>query len=159
MVRPVAETGAVYPVADLAGYFAGRWLLRREIVDSRGAPAGTFTGSATFSEGDEGLVYAEQGTLELGTYRGAAHRRLYYQLTGPGRAAVYFDYGDFFHELDLRDGHWRTRHPCRDDLYRGEFRVQGPDRWQQWWAVAGPAKNHSMSTSFRRMVDESAVEG
>ncbi|MDR7299906.1 DUF6314 family protein [Haloactinomyces albus] len=153
----MAEPGTTYPVADLVEYFTGRWILERDIVDGSGAPAGTFTGSATFCDAGEGLIYAEQGTLQLGTYRGSAYRRLYYHLTGPGRAAVYFDYGDFFHELDLRGGHWQTRHPCRDDLYRGEFRVQGPDRWQQWWTVAGPTKNHSMTTSFRRATDDATV--
>lgn len=135
---------------DLAGYFTGRWLLRRHITDAAEHPRGTFTGSATFSVEADTLVYHEQGTLQLSTYRGAAQRTLRYRITGPGQAQVSFDYGDFFHDLDLRTGRWRTQHPCRDDLYQGEFRVLGPDRWQQFWTVAGPTKNHTLSTSFQR---------
>lgn len=139
-----------YPVTDLVGYLAGRWCLQRRIADESGVFLGAFTGAASFTVESGSLVYHERGRLELGTYQGDAHRTLHYRVTGPGQAEVSFDYGDFFHEVDLRQGWWRTQHPCRDDLYRGEFRVFGPDRWQQVWVVAGPTKNHTLSTSFRR---------
>ncbi|RCW46122.1 hypothetical protein DFQ14_102424 [Halopolyspora algeriensis] len=140
----------MHPVSDLAGYLTGRWLLQRRITDAAGTPRGTFTGTATFTAETDTLMYHEQGTLQWDTYRGPAHRRLRYRIIGPGQAQVSFDYGDFFHDLDLRTGWWRTRHPCRDDLYRGEFHVFGPDHWQQLWTVAGPTKNHTLTTSFQR---------
>jgi hypothetical protein len=140
----------LHPVTDLEGYFGGRWVLDREIFDDSGARIGSFAGSATFTTEDVGLVYHEEGILELGRHRAPAHRTLHYRITGPGQAAVHFDYGDFFHELDLREGCWRTSHPCRDDLYRGEYRVLEPDRWQQEWTVAGPTKNHTLITRFVR---------
>ncbi len=144
------QVAGSYPVTDLAEFFAGRWWVDRDIVDDAGQRMGTFAGTASFTAGEPGLVYQEQGVLELGAHRGPARRALRYRVCGPGQAWVYFDYGDFFHELDLRQGWWRTSHPCRDDLYRGEYRVCGPDRWRQEWTVAGPAKNYAMSTGFNR---------
>lgn len=140
-----------YPVTDLAAYFTGRWGLHREITEESGGELGTFVGSAEFRPEDSVLVYHEQGVLRLGEHRGRAYRTLRYQLGESGRARVYFDYGDFFHDLDLRDGHWSARHPCRDDLYEGEFEVCGPHRWRQRWLVAGPRKNHVLSTVFDRV--------
>ena len=142
-----------YPVTDLADYLRGRWQLHREIVDTDGAALGAFSGTAAFTLDEQNLTYAEQGTLDLGTYRGPARRELRYHITGPGQAAVYFDYGDFFHDLDLREGNWQARHPCRDDVYAGWFHVRGPHEWQQHWNVAGPTKNHALTTVFRREHD------
>jgi Family of unknown function (DUF6314) len=137
-------------VTDVEGYFGGRWRLEREIFDESGARIGGFQGSATFTLRDGVLVYHEQGMLELGTHCGPAHRTLHYRVTGPGQAGVYFDHGGFFHDLDLRAGRWRTSHPCADDLYRGEYQVLGPDRWQLEWTVAGPTKNHTLISRYRR---------
>ncbi|MBA8824639.1 hypothetical protein FHX42_001986 [Saccharopolyspora lacisalsi] len=139
-----------WPVFDLADYLGGHWRLDRGIRDGAGAELGTFAGTAEVTVEGSVLVYDERGTLDVGTYRGPAHRRLRYRITGPGLAEVYFDYGDFFHDLDLREGWWRTRHPCREDLYRGEFHVHGRHEWEQAWTVAGPTKNYAMTTRLRR---------
>ncbi len=140
-----------FAVTDVAAYFGGRWELHREITDDAGARLGEFSGRAEFTaRPDDLLIYREDGVLELGAHRGPAQRTLHYQVVGPGQAQVWFDYGDFFHELDLRTGHWRTSHPCRQDLYSGEFGIEGPDRWWQCWRVSGPAKAHTLSTRFRR---------
>ncbi|SFT32429.1 hypothetical protein SAMN04487904_10150 [Actinopolyspora lacussalsi subsp. righensis] len=139
-----------YPVLDLSAFLVGSWSLHRTILSPEGQRWGEFTGSASFTPAGEVLTYGEWGTLRLGGYQGSAFRQLRYQLTGPGQAAVYFDYGDFFHELDLREGHCDTTHPCRDDLYRGEFEVLDADTWWQCWEVFGPTKNHTLRTEFRR---------
>ncbi len=144
------DTGADFPVSDLAAYFTGRWVVDREIVDPAGTRIAVFTGTASFAPDGDALVYQEQGTLEMDRYRGPATRTLYYRPRGPGQAAVHFDHGGFFHDLDLRDGRWSARHPCRDDLYRGEVVVRGPDDWRQRWTVAGPTKNHTVTTAYRR---------
>lgn len=149
--------GTRYPVHDLAAFFLGEWLLSREIFDVDGVGLGTFDGSARFDLDEDVLFYHESGVLRMGQHAGQASRDLRYHLVAPGRAAVYFDYGDFFHELDLRTGHWQARHPCRDDLYRGEFDVFGADSWRQRWDVSGPTKNHVLVTDFRR--ERTVVEG
>ncbi|MCX2732589.1 DUF6314 family protein [Saccharopolyspora sp. NFXS83] len=141
-----------FAVADVAGFFAGTWGVVRGIVDDSGARLGGFEGEAVFAAEPGGLlVYRERGELVLGAHRGSAQRTLHYRVTGPGRASVFFDYGDFFHDLDLRSGRWRVEHPCRADVYRGEFVVSGPDSWWQQWRVAGPAKAHTLTTDFARV--------
>lgn len=139
-----------YPVPDLADFLVGSWSLRRTILASDGQRLGEFTGSGEFTPAGTVLEYRERGTLRFGGYQGSASRELRYHVTGPGQAAVYFDYGDFFHELDLRRGYWNTSHPCRDDLYRGEFEVLDSGTWWQCWEVSGPTKNHVLRTRFRR---------
>jgi hypothetical protein len=139
-------------VADLAGYLTGRWRLDREITDEAGNVIGTFAGTATCTKADDDvLVFHEHGTLTLDTHAGQAERTLHYRMSGEGRAAVHFTHGGFFHDVDLRDGEWRTSHPCRDDLYSGEYLVLGPDEWRLTWNVAGPAKNHVIRSDFRRL--------
>ncbi len=140
-----------WPVFDLADFLGGSWRLDRGIRDGAGAELGTFAGTAEVTVEGSVLVYEERGTLDVGTYRGPAHRGLRYRVTGPGMAEVYFDYGDFFHELDLRSGYATAQHPCRADLYRGEFAVLDVDHWWQRWVVTGPEKNHVISTRLCRL--------
>ncbi|KGI81433.1 hypothetical protein IL38_10810 [Actinopolyspora erythraea] len=139
-----------YPVLDLEAFLVGSWSLRRAILSTEYERLGEFTGTAWFTPSGGVLTYQEQGTLRFGGYQGTAFRRLRYHVTAPGRAEVYFDYGDFFHDLDLREGRCETNHPCRDDLYRGEFDVLDVDTWWQCWRVSGPTKNHLLRTEFRR---------
>ncbi|MEV6231388.1 DUF6314 family protein [Saccharopolyspora shandongensis] len=146
-----AHTDTGFRVTDLVAYFAGRWGLDRKIVDSTGAGMATLTGVASFTSEDDALVYRESGTLVMGEYQGPATRVLHFRVRGPGLADVHFDHGGFFHDLDLRDGRWSVRHPCRDDLYRGEVVIHGPDDWCQVWIVTGPAKSYTTTTAFRRM--------
>lgn len=146
---PVPDLAPV-PAPDLAEYFAGRWVLRRDIADDAGARLGGFAGEAEFTAGSGELVYRETGELELGDHRGPAQRTLHYRLLDPATASVHFDHGGYFHDLDLRSGRWRVEHPCRADLYRGEYAVHGPGSWWQRWHVAGPAKAHVLTTEFTR---------
>ena len=71
-------------VVDLAGFLRGPWWVEREILDaSPRAQSGHFTGWATFTPDDRvaGLLrYVEHGTVELGSHRGPAVRRLGYHL-------------------------------------------------------------------------------
>ena len=140
-----------FPIADLTGYFAGEWRLDREILTADGEPAGEVAGTATFTEADGALVYFEEGQLRLGGYTGPVSRTLHYRPVGPGRAAVHFDHGGFFHDVDLREGRWSAEHPCRADFYRGEYRVLDAGRWRQEWAVRGPAKDHLIVSRFSRV--------
>ncbi|ASO20830.1 hypothetical protein FHR81_001798 [Actinoalloteichus hoggarensis] len=140
-----------YAVPDLSAYLTGRWRLEREILDVSGSRLGGVIGVAEIVDHGERLDYTEQGELVLADHRGPARRRLGYRLTGPGRAEVHFDHGGFFHEVDLRDGRWSTRHLCGDDDYQGGYHVVDADRWRQTWRVTGPRKAHVLVTEFRRL--------
>jgi hypothetical protein len=139
-----------HPVPALADFLVGHWLVEREILGSSGARVGTFDGTATVGPRDGELLYREEGVLDLGAHRGPAERVLHYRPAGTARVDVHFDHGGFFHDVDLSTGWWQVGHPCRNDLYRGEYRVLGPGHWQQRWSVTGPAKDHTIVTDFRR---------
>lgn len=138
------------PVTDLERFLVGEWRLSRAIVDGSGGPAGEFDGQARVHAEDSLLVYRERGELRWGDHRGPASRCLQYRVVGPGQARVFFDYGDFFHDLDLRTGYATAQHPCRADLYRGEFGVVDENHWWQRWVVTGPDKDHVIKTELTR---------
>jgi hypothetical protein len=147
-------------VRDLASFLAGDWRLDREILDaSRRRPTGHFSGTARFARDDHApglLRYLEHGTLRLGSYRGPACRRLFYDVDG-ATARVAFDDGRYFHDLDLREGVWEVEHPCGDDRYVGRFEVDDAHRWRQRWTVNGPRKQQLIRTVLQRPgVDPSA---
>uniref|UniRef100_A0A7S4Q472 DUF6314 domain-containing protein n=1 Tax=Alexandrium monilatum TaxID=311494 RepID=A0A7S4Q472_9DINO len=43
-------------------------------------------------------------------------------------------------------------HLCINDLYSGSLTVTGPDRFEWNWSIVGPAKDGTISCSFRREV-------
>ena len=53
-----------YPVADVAAYLRGTWVIDREIVDSLNGAAGTFTGTADFAPDGDSLSWVEAGELQ-----------------------------------------------------------------------------------------------
>jgi hypothetical protein len=140
-------------ISDLAGFLLGTWRLDREVGDaSRGGLRGHFTGVARFTlDGHEPgrLRYVEHGTLQLGSHRGPASRRLTYHVDGAW-ARVTFDDGRDFHDLDLREGVWEVEHPCGDDRYDGRFEVDDAHRWRQRWTVTGPHKQQFIRTVLER---------
>lgn len=143
-------------VVDLADFLRGSWRIDREILDVGSGITGRFTGSARFEADAEVrslLRYIEHGTVQLASHRGPAFRRLGYHLAGP-HARVVFDDGRHFHDLDLRGGLWEVEHPCRADLYRGRFEVDGADRWRQEWTVTGPHKDQLIRTILERPEDD-----
>ena len=68
----------------------------------------------------------------------------------PGRAEVAFDDGTPFYDLDLTAGTWNADHRCREDRYRGRFRVLAPDVWETVWRIAGPRKDQTLTTRYSR---------
>ena len=147
-----AHNGLVaFPIIDLNGYFSGEWRLVREIADADGEAIGTATGRAAFALDADVLIYHESGELQLGAHRGPFVRTLHYRSAGGARAAVHFDHGGFFHDVDLATGEWAADHPCSADWYRGAYRLLDARRWEQEWAVTGPAKDHVITTRFTRV--------
>ncbi|RJQ79318.1 hypothetical protein D5S19_26545 [Amycolatopsis panacis] len=147
----MAHNGVVaFPITDLAGYFSGAWLLDRGIAGVGGEELGQAEGRATFALEGAVLVYHEVGQLRLGAHNGPFSRTLRYRITGCGRAAVYFDHGGFFHEIDLTTGEWVAGHPCQADFYRGSYHLHDRRGWRQEWTVRGPAKDHVITSRFTR---------
>jgi hypothetical protein len=133
----------------LAEYLLGTWRVERALHDD-GLGDGTFTGEATFTREDGGVVrWVETGRLVLGRYDGPAARTLEIVPDGAGLQVRFAD-GRPFHRLDLHDGHCALDHPCGDDRYRGEFLVRGPDAFAIDWQVSGPAKAQRLSGRYER---------
>jgi hypothetical protein len=136
---------------DLAGWLRGRWTVRREINQGQGR----FDGTAEFTAGEDATqIWHETGRLRLGGHDGPAYRTLHLA-PGPAGGAwqVRFDDGRPFHDLDLRSRRWTAEHLCGDDVYRGEFIVEGPDRLRVTWRVTGPRKDDVIQSVYERAGD------
>lgn len=140
---------------DTAAYLRGTWDVDRALVDHRAGVAGAFRGTAVFQDlpGDGGtpvVEHAEHGELAWGGVTGRAGRTLHVLPRLDGSARVTFADGRDFHDLDLRTGSWTAHHPCAADSYAGTFTVVSPDEWHVRWDVTGPAKDHTLTTVYRR---------
>ncbi|MFD7664523.1 DUF6314 family protein [Streptomyces sp. NPDC059788] len=158
--QPDAATApGPYAVPDTAEFLAGWWTVDRTVLDVRTGTQGTFRGTAHFRPEGPGdgaapgvLLHVEEGEL---TWNGAttpATRTLRLCPRPDGTADVTFADGRPFHDLDLRTGHWTTRHPCAADLYQGEFTVVSPGEWHLRWRVGGPAKSQLLRSVYRKTV-------
>ncbi|MFS0698763.1 DUF6314 family protein [Cellulomonas sp. 179-A 4D5 NHS] len=157
---------------DTVAYLLGTWDVERELVDRRAQVVGTFRGTAVFQEltrtaatggpaehgsgvsgdapGRAVVEHAERGELTWGGVTGPAGRTLHVVPRADGSARVTFADGREFHDLDLRTGRWSALHPCVADAYAGTFTVVSPDEWHVRWDVTGPAKDHTLTTTYRR---------
>lgn len=142
--------GAAFPVVDLRAFLHGRWRLKRRLLDRRLRLSGAATGSALFAEVGPDLLCREEGQLRFGRHAGPFTRTCRYVALAAGRAEVRFADGRLFHALDLGRGLGAAEHPCGPDLYRGRFRVFGPDLWAVRWELSGPASDQSVLTLLRR---------
>lgn len=144
------QSKAPLPVDDLAGFLDGDWRLVRRLESREPRRSGTAEGLASFRPMEGGLDYLETMDVCFADYRGHATRGHRYRLVEPGRADVCFADGGFFHSLDLRRGRWRAEHVCGEDVYRGSFRVIGPQVWVVRWRVRGPRKNLRITSVYER---------
>jgi len=137
-------------IKDLRGFLAGSWRLTRALDDRRAGQLGRLEGAAVFTAADGDLLYREEGRLTIGGHDGPALQSYRYAFPAPGRAAVSFADGRFFHDLDLTSGAWACRHDCGEDRYDGDFSVLGADRWRVVWRVTGPRKELILDSTYRR---------
>ncbi|AJT42660.1 DUF6314 family protein [Psychromicrobium lacuslunae] len=166
-------------LTDLAAFLIGNWQVKRTLLERSTGQNSDFDGILQFSpSADGGLRYHEEGTLLWGAteqvpadqhdqqpmlatlprgtaaagYRVPAKRDYLLRATDdPAVLDWYFDYGVFFHRLDLRSGHWTAEHPCSADLYRVDYTVLDPDQLEVVWDVAGPRKNQHIASSWTRI--------
>ncbi len=140
-----------WPVAALGPFLAGSWAIGRSIRDRRSGQRGWFEGQATMAPGPGGLAYRETGRLRFGGHCGEAWAEYRFVPVGAAGASVLFPDGRLFHRLDLGAGIADVEHRCGADLYRGRYRVTGPDRWTLLWVVAGPAKALIIRSRYDRL--------
>ncbi|MCB8883479.1 hypothetical protein ACELLULO517_24740 [Acidisoma cellulosilytica] len=108
-------------------------------------------GKARFTPEAGGIRFSESGILTLGAVVMNAARDYRFEIVGPDRFLVFFDDGRLFHDAQLSDdGAACVTHDCAPDLYRGRYRMDGPDRWRLSWRVTGPRKDLVIATVFSR---------
>ncbi|UQI49373.1 DUF6314 family protein [Streptomyces sp. HU2014] len=142
----------MYPVPDAAGYLTGEWTVERVLSDLAADREGAFHGTAVFRAADDGrLTHTEAGELRWEGSTSPAGRTLVWVPASDGTCEVLFSGGRFFHDLDLRTGHWTVSHPCAADSYEGRFDVVSRDEWRVCWRTTGPAKDHVQRSVYRRL--------
>lgn len=141
-----------YPVADVAAYLRGTWVIDRDIVDASNGAAGTFTGTAHFAPDGDSLSWVEAGELQWAAETHQAGRRLLVAVRPamPCVVDVAFDDGRFFHRADLSSGSDAFVHGCAPDTYSGTWTVISPNRFQLTWDVEGPAKQLTIRSVYSR---------
>lgn len=95
------------------------------------------------------LVFSERGLLTLPMMRSEAKRDYRFEMTAHGFRVLFPD-GRFFHEAAFAQGLAHVVHECAPDLYRGRYRLAGPDRWWLSWRVTGPRKDLVITSLFSR---------
>jgi hypothetical protein len=151
----VGDPENLFQISVLKEFLRGIWNLERRVLDRRAGQAGSLSGAAAFEPEGEGLLYREEGHLSIGGYDGPALQSYRYAFPAAAkgnlaRAAVHFSDGRFFHDLDLSAGAWRCMHLCDPDRYEGAFTALGPDEWRVVWTVAGPRKDLTLDSRYRR---------
>lgn len=146
-------TSRFHSVPDLGEYLTGRWRITRTMRDDRASLKGGLTGELTIEPGGDGaLDWREQGRLDFGGYKGPAYRNYFIEIEPrQDPARVLFEDGRLFHDLDLKTGAWRTRHPCAEDMYHGLFLALSPHAWLTRWRVAGPRKRQRIDSRMERL--------
>jgi len=146
-------------IVDAVGYLLGNWWLSRSIEDHQFGIHASFQGTAELFEDEPGSSsviggrahYVEKGELHYGSYRGPACRRLDYVRSGHATTMLYFADGRPFVDLDLRNGTWRTSHPCGDDHHEISTLIRSSTIMSESWRVWGPSTNYEAETTFTRM--------
>jgi hypothetical protein len=141
-----------YPVADVAAFLRGTWVIDRDIVDLQCGAAGTFSGTAEFAPDGDVWSWVEAGELRWAAQTHQAGRRLLVAVRPdvPCVVDVAFADGRFFHRTDLSSGSDTFVHGCAPDTYRGSWTVVSPNRFRLTWDVEGPAKRITIRSTYGR---------
>jgi len=139
--------------ATLRQFFArlpGAWTVTRTIDDSR-LGTGRFTGQAVFApNGDGALLYAENGELTLGDWKGPAYRRWLYTRQDNALCIYYPDGSVLLHRFPFAadSAHAMHTHFCAADRYEAEIQLLGGGRYALNYAVYGPSKEYMVRTVY-----------
>lgn len=144
---------ALQRAGGLREFLTGSWRVDRDLRDLDAGLDGSFTGTATFTDHDDGaLRHHECGTLHWpGSKPTRATRELLWRTaSSPHSMEVFFPDGRLFHPLNLSTGRDTPVHLCAPDTYRGSFQLDSADAFSYSWQVAGPRKNLLLVTHLRR---------
>lgn len=146
---------AGFSLVDFFNGLPGRWNIERHYAPD----LSVFDGFAEFRSGGNAntLRYHEEGTLlvpgrgQYQSYREYIYRmdddRLDVDFSDPHRADTRY-ISLVFDEM----AHAHGKHLCGSDSYCTDFRVIDHDNFSTDVTVAGPAKNYTIHTLFKRMI-------
>ncbi|AEA99385.1 DUF6314 family protein [Alteromonas mediterranea] len=130
--------------------FAGRWHLRRKIIQQNGDTF-SFVGTAAFcwepAWEKPTLNYYEQGevTAPNGNIM-PAERRYFWQQSQHGVFDVLFDDERYFHTFSASNPN--AEHLCGDDNYVVHYDFAKLPVWRSTWQVKGPRKDYTMISEY-----------
>lgn len=124
--------------------FLGEWVLNRKVIQKDGPPA-TLTGNAVWRPEATGLLYEENGQLEIEGHAPMLTSRRYHWHPD---LSVTFEDGRFFHVVPASGG--ATQHWCDPDHYAVAYDFVGWPVFQVTWQVTGPRKDYTMVSVYHR---------
>lgn len=128
--------------------FEGEWILTRVINDRLAGQVLHAEGVATLRRSEAGFVYDEEVRLHVPGQAPMRGTRRYLWRSAPGRIAIYFEDGRFFHNLTLGQPTPEDHHDCAPDSYDAAYDFANWPRWSVRWSVSGPRKSYEMRTDF-----------
>lgn len=141
----------------------GVWTFSRSVEDRLGEDF-TVAGTAEFTMVDGRIRWFESGDMLRGGTSIPVNRTLFLVPTSEGQSrwSVTFEDGRFFHpwpdftettqrDMGGEDGPGHVVHLCTPDLYRGHVDFSDGEGWSLRWDVAGPHKDYTMTTRYRRV--------
>ncbi|KAA9009264.1 DUF6314 family protein [Histidinibacterium aquaticum] len=136
---------------DVLSAFEDRWSLSRRVEDRRAGALLALEGEALLTRDGEGLRYEESGLWTEGPYTGLKASRVYLWRATGEEIAVFFSDGRPFHDFRPGEaGQAQAGHDCAPDRYDVLYRFELPHLWKSVWTVAGPAKDYTATTLYRR---------
>ncbi|SDC91894.1 DUF6314 family protein [Ruegeria marina] len=128
--------------------FEGDWHLTRAIDDRLAGQVLRAEGVATLRRGDGQFVYDEEVALHIPGQQTLRGTRRYLWRPAPGRIAIHFEDGRFFHNLTLGQSASEDHHDCAPDSYDAAYDFARWPCWSVRWSVSGPRKSYEMRTEF-----------
>lgn len=130
--------------------FVGEWRLSRQITDAKYGQNGRLTGTATFCDNADGLVYRENGKLTLDSGAVMQAERGYLWGADATGIVVRFSDGSPFHRFDLAGQAVGTSHLCGADWYNVIYDFHAWPNWTATWIVTGPRKDYTSVSCYTR---------
>lgn len=135
--------------SDWAHYFAGQWLLTKEISNGF-----SFDGEAVFSPNTDGdLLYEETGALRDDKCRmEGARARYVFRFAKDKMEMLYPESPPRLFQRFCLAGENEcaadSTHLCGSDLYRSRLLITGPDQFQLIHSVKGPQKDYRIIATY-----------
>lgn len=125
--------------------FRGHWRVTKRIRHAN-QPEAHFEGTAEWSPDEHGLLYHEQGVLQINGQPPMQGSRRY---VWHANLDVYFEDGRFFHAVPPEGG--QAHHQCAPDDYYVTYSFNAWPQFRATWRILGPRKDYLMEINYKRI--------